>query len=79
MQEIFQLLIGVGVLILAFPIGDILAKKTKEELKAGRMWFKILVYVSLFGGVAGMLIRDDVLMFSFFFISLVTSRSLRKA
>ncbi len=79
MQEIFQLLIGVGVLILAFPIGDLLAKKTKEELKAGRMWFKILVYVSLFGGVAGMLLRDDVLMFSFFFISLVTSRSLRKA
>jgi len=34
MQEIFQLLIGVGVLILAFPIGDILAKKTKEELKS---------------------------------------------
>ncbi len=79
MQEIFQLLIGVGVLILAFPIGDILARKTKEELKSGKKWFKILVYVSLFGGVAGMLIRDDVLMFSFFFISLVTSRSLRKA
>jgi len=79
MQEIFKLLIGVAVLALAFPIGDILAKKTKEELKQGRKWFKIIVYVSLFGGVVGMLIRDDVLMFSFFFMALVTSRSLRKA
>jgi len=78
MQEIFKLLIGVVFLALAFPIGDILARKTKEELKSGRKWFKIIVYVSLVGGVVGMLIRDDVLMFSFFFMALVTSRSLRK-
>ena len=79
MQEIFKLLIGVAVLILAFPIGDILAKKTKEELKQGRIWFKIIVYVGLVGGVVGMFIGNDVLMFSFFFMALVTSRSLRKA
>jgi len=66
-------------LVLAFPIGEILARKTKEELKAGKKWFKLIIYISLFGGVAGMLIRNDVLMFSFFFIALVTSRSLRKA
>ena len=78
MQEIFKLLIGVAVLILAFPIGNILAKKTKEELKQGRIWFKIIVYVSLVGGVVGMLIENDVLMFSFFFMALVTSRSLRR-
>ena len=79
MQEIFRLLIGVVFLALAFPIGDVLAKKTKEELKDGKEWFKIIVYASLFGGVTGMLIRNDVLMFSFFFMALVTSRSLRKA
>ena len=78
MQEIYQLLVGVGVLILAFPIGEILARKTKEELKDGRKWFKAIIYISLLGGVAGMLIRSDVLMFSFFFMALVTSRSLRK-
>ena len=79
MQEIFQLLIGVVFLSLAFPIGDVLAKKTKVELKDGKKWFKIIVYASLLGGVVGMLIRNDVLMFSFFFMALVTSRSLRKA
>ena len=78
MQEIFKLLIGTCVLILGFPIGDLLAKKTREELKAGKKWFKIIVYFSLIGGVAGMLIRNDVLMFSFFFMALITSRSLRK-
>jgi len=78
MQELFKLLIGVGVLVLGFPIGEILARKTKEELKAGKKWFKLIIYASLLGGVAGMLIRNDVLMFSFFFIALVTSRSLRK-
>jgi len=78
MQEIFKLLIGVAVLVLAFPIGDILAKKTKEELKQGRIWFKIIVYVGLVGGVVGMFIGNDVLMFSFFFMALITSRSLRR-
>lgn len=79
MQEIFKLLIGVAFLVLAFPIGDILAKKTKEELKQGRKWFKIIVYASLAGGFIGLIIGNDVLMFSFFFMALVTSRSLRKA
>jgi len=78
MQEIFKILIGIGILILGFFIGEILAKKTKEELKAGKKWFKIIVYLSLLGGIAGMLIRSDVLMFSFFFIALVTSRSLKR-
>ena len=79
MQEIFKLLIGVAVLVLGYPIGILLAKYTKEELKQGRKWFKLIVFASLAGGVVGMLIRNDVLMFSFFFMAIVTSRSLRKA
>jgi len=78
MQEIFKLLIGVVFLALAFPIGNYLAKKTKEELKQGRRWFKLIVILSLIGGFIGLTIGNDVLMFSFFFMALVTSRSLRK-
>lgn len=78
MEEIFKLLIGIVVLVLAFPIGELLARQTKEELKAGRKWFKIIIYLGLIGGLAGLLIRNDIIMFSFFFIALVTSRSLRK-
>ena len=78
MLEIFKLLIGTLVLVLGFFIGNFLAKATEEELKQGRKWFKILVYVSLLGGVAGLILRNDFLMFGFFFIAIVTSRSLKK-
>lgn len=78
MQQIFKLLIGVFVLILGFPIGIFLAKITKEELKPGKKWFKLIVILSLSGGLTGLIIGSDVLMFSCFFIAIVTSRSLKK-
>jgi len=78
MKEIFKLLIGVLVLVLGFLIGNFLAKVTKDELKQGRKWFKLIVVLSLVGGLIGLIINNDVLMFSFFFIAIVTSRGLRK-
>jgi len=78
MQEIFTLLIGVIVLVLGFPLGDFLASRTKEELKSGQKWFKMIVWISLICGFIGLLIRNDTIMFSFFFIAIVTSRSLKK-
>lgn len=78
MLEIYKLLIGVGVLILGFPIGMLLAHFTKEELKDGQKWFKLLIILNLIGGLVGLILREDVLMFSLFFIAIVTSRSLRK-
>lgn len=77
MLEIFKLLIGTAVLILGFFIGDFLAKQTKEELKQGKVWFKILILIGLVGGVTGLILRNDFLMFGFFFIAIVTSRSLK--
>ncbi len=78
MQEIVKLFLGVAVLILGFPIGNFLAKKTKEELKRGQRWFKLIIFIGLIGGSLGLIIRNDVLMFSLFFIAIVTSRSLVK-
>lgn len=78
MQEIFQLLIGFLVLILGFPLGIFLAKQTKEELKSGQKWFKLIVFGSLIGGFIGLILKNDVLLFSFFFIAIVTGRSLKK-
>ena len=78
MQEIFQLVIGLLVLILGFPLGSFLAKQTKEELKSGQKWFRLIIFVSLIGGFVGLFLRNDVLLFSFFFIAIVTSRSLKK-
>lgn len=78
MLEIFKLLIGIGVLILGIPIGNLLAKNTKEELKSGQKYFRILSFTGLIGGLIGLIIQNDVLLFSFFFIAIVTSRSLTR-
>ncbi|GBE20652.1 hypothetical protein BMS3Abin17_01394 [archaeon BMS3Abin17] len=78
MQEVVRLIIGVAVLLLGIPIGNYLSKQTKEELKSGQKWFKLIIIISLIGGFAGLITGNDVLLFSFFFIAIVTSRSLKK-
>jgi len=78
MQEIIKLIIGVVVLALGFPIGSYLAKVTKEELKSGQKWFKLIIWISLIGGFIGLTIGNDVLLFAFFFIAIVTSRCLKR-
>lgn len=74
----FKILIGIVVLALGWGIGNLLAYMTKEELKVGKKYFKLIIYVSLIIGLAGLVVRNDWLMFTMFFIAIVTSRSLRK-
>tara|TARA_Y100000310_G_C20331935_1_gene645702 strand:+ start:167 stop:403 length:237 start_codon:yes stop_codon:yes gene_type:complete len=78
MQEIFRILIGIVILLLAFPLGSWLAKETKEELKQGKKWFKLIIILSFVGAIVSLFFRSDVLFFSFLFIAIITSRSLRK-
>lgn len=78
MQELINLIIGIVVLVLGFPLGSFLAKQTKEELKSGQKWFKLIVILSLISGTIGLILKNDVLLFSSFFIAIVTSRSLKR-
>ena len=78
MQQIYQLVIGFLLLAFAFPIGNLLARVTKEELKSGKKYFKILIILSLAGAVTSLIIRNDVFLFSFLFIAIVTSRCIKK-
>lgn len=78
MEEIVKLVIGVVVLLFGIPIGNYLAKITKEELKSGQVWFRLIIAVSLFIGFYGLLVSNDFILFSGFFVALVTGRSLRK-
>lgn len=78
MEDIVKIIIGVVVLVLGLPIGDYLAKITKEELKLGQFWFRAIITVSLIGGFIGLITGSDALLFTFFFIAIVTSRSLKK-
>ena len=78
MQDIFRIFIGILVLVLAFPIGSSLSKSTKEELKQGQKWFKLIIIFSFLGSIVSLILKNDILFFSFLFIVIVTSRSLRK-
>lgn len=78
MDELIKLLIGVIVLILGIPLGNYFAKITADEQKAGKKWFRLITLLGLIGGFIGLIIGNDVILFTFFFIAVVTSRSLRK-
>ncbi len=78
MQEILKFGIGILVLALGIPIGDYLAKLTKEELRAGQIWFKRIIIISLISAVVFLIRGNDALLFTFLFIAIVTSRSVRK-
>jgi len=78
MQELIKLMMGIIILALGIPIGNFLAKITKEELKSGKKWFVIIIFAGLIGGFVGLIIENDTLLFGCFFIAIVTSRSLRK-
>ncbi len=77
MKEMFQFIIAIVILILGVPIGNILAKNTKEELKDGKIWFLILIFICLIGVILGLIFKNDILLFTFLFIAVVTSRSLK--
>jgi hypothetical protein len=79
MLEIYGVFIGIAILGLSIPIGNLLAKAAKEELKAGRHWFKLLIILSLAGAVVFLVLRKDALFFSLLFIAVVTSRSVKKS
>lgn len=71
-------LIGILVLFLGIPIGNYLAKITQEELQQGKKWFKLIIFASFIGAIISLILRNDPLLFTFLFILIVTSRSLRK-
>jgi uncharacterized membrane protein HdeD (DUF308 family) len=78
MQQVYLLLIGVALLILGIPIGNLLAKATKEELKSGKKWFKLIIIIGLIGAVVSLILGKDALLFTFLFIAIVTSRSIKR-
>ena len=78
MQEVLKHLIGILVLGIAFIIGNYLACITKEELKQGKKWFKLIILISIIGSLISLILKNDIYLYTFLFILFVTSRSLRK-
>jgi len=78
MQEMIKIPVGIVFLVLGIPIGNFLAKITKEELKTGQKCFKLIIIASLVGSVISLISGNDILLFTFLFIMIVTSRSLKE-
>ncbi|MEK6917587.1 MAG: hypothetical protein AABW51_01430 [Nanoarchaeota archaeon] len=76
MSEVVNFAVGIVLLVLGVPIGNFLAKMTKEELRDGQLWFKLIIFFSSIGAVISLILRNDFLLFSFLFIAVVASRSL---
>ena len=77
MQEILKILIGILFLVIGFFVGKYLASITKEELKDGQKYFKLIIFVSVIGALVSLILLNDILIFSFLFILIVSSGSLR--
>lgn len=78
MLEVIRIILGALVLLLGIPLGIILARSTKGELEKRQKFFKIIIFTSLIAGFVSLIIQNDTLMFSFFFIAIVTAQSLKK-
>jgi len=78
MQELIRLFIGIVVLLLGIPLGNFLARVTNDEQEKNKRWFRFIVIIGIIGGFIGLIIGNDAILFTFFFIAIVTSRSLRK-
>ena len=78
MIEMIRVIVGIVLVILGFPIGNLLAHVTKEELKSGQRWFKLIILLGFVGGIVSLILGNDALLFGFLFIAIVTSRSLEK-
>jgi F0F1-type ATP synthase membrane subunit c/vacuolar-type H+-ATPase subunit K len=78
MQQIYALIIGIAVLVLGIPIGNLLAKSTKDEAKKGKKWFKLVIILSSIGAIIFLILGNDALLFGFLFMAIVTSRSIKR-
>lgn len=73
-----QILLIILVLVLAVPIGYLLAYLCRDELKDGRKYFKLLVFLSAILGIV-FLFLDLIVGLSLIFISVVSLISLIKS
>ncbi len=78
MEQIYQLFIGVIVLALGIPIGNMLAESTKEELCRLRKWLNLMVVSCLLAALVFLLVGNDVILFTLLFMAIVISRCIKK-
>lgn len=73
-----ELVAGIFILLLGIPIGFFIAKLTREELKEGQKWFKIVIFFGISGAIISLYLKNDYFLFTSLFVAITTSMSLRK-
>jgi len=83
-MELYQYLLLVVIIAFAFPAGSFIAKLTKEELKAGKRWFQLLIVLAIAVIISSLCILkncgEDFLLIasSMLFIIIIASVSIAK-
>ena len=74
MNKMWEILI----LILGIPIGYLIAYSARDELKQGRRWFKLIVFLSLILGIMFWFFNAEI-SYSLFFLCILSFVSLWKS
>jgi len=66
------MLLEVIILILAIPVGFLIAYLARDELVAGRKWFKAIIIVGVVVGIGGFLFGQSIVGWTCGFILIVS-------
>lgn len=72
-------LLVVLTLLTAIPVGLLIAWLTKEELRDGQKWFKLVVLLSCVGSVAFLILKNEIVALSLVYMAIVSYMSVRRA
>ncbi len=73
------MILPIVLLILAIPTGYLIAWLARDELKQGRLWFRILIIASLLSGIFFYLYDYNHISLTSFFITIVSVISFVKS
>ena len=73
------MLIKITILLLAIPIGYLIAWLAKDELILGRKWFKLIILTSIILGIVYYFIGNFIIMLTNLFIAILGVVSLMKS
>lgn len=74
-----EMLLEIIILLIGIPVGFLIAYLTKDELVAGRKWFKVLIIVFVLVGIWSVLTGWNVVAWTSAFIVVVSLVSFVKS
>ncbi len=81
-MTLLQLILLIAIVLAGWPVGRFIASKTREELQAGKRWFKLIVCACIVAIVLSFFFASGenllLLVASFAFILLLSLASIEK-